>query len=86
MVRFRDAHALLYNAEYRWRIWLMMDLLLFADAGKVFSEADQWGVTDLNTSLGGGLRVSTSASTLMRFEVARSPEDVRFIVTFNAAF
>ena len=84
--RFRDVHALLYNAEYRWRVWIMMDLVLFADAGKTFAEADQWGVTDLETSLGGGLRVTTTQSTLMRFEVARSPEDVRFIVTFNAAF
>ncbi len=84
--RFRDLHALVYNAEYRWQIWHMADLVLFADAGKTFGRATDWGLTDLNTSVGGGLRIVTDRSTLVRLEVARSPEDVRFIVRFNSSF
>ena len=84
--QFRDLHALLYNVEYRWQIWLMADLLFFADAGKTFDDAATWGLTDLDTSVGGGLRITTNRSTLVRLEVARSPEDVRFIISFNSSF
>lgn len=84
--RFRDLHALMYNVEYRWQIWLMADLLLFADAGKTFDHAATWGLTDLETSVGGGLRIATNQATLVRLEVARSPEDVRFIIRFNSSF
>lgn len=84
--RFRDLHALVYNVEYRWQVWLMADLVLFADAGKTFDEATAWGLTNLQTSVGGGLRIATGRSTLVRLEVARSPEDVRFIVRFSSSF
>lgn len=84
--RFRDLHTLLYNVEYRWRIWLKADLLLFADAGKTFDNAREWGLTNLDSSVGGGLRITTEKFTLVRVEVARSPEDVRLIVSFSAAF
>lgn len=85
--RFRNLHALLFNIEYRWQVWLLADLVLFADAGKTFARARQWGLTNLRTSYGGGLRFVTGRSTLLRLEVARNPSSgTRVIIRFNSAF
>jgi outer membrane protein assembly factor BamA len=84
--RFRDLHATLTNLEYRWRVWILMDLVAFVDVGKTFSEADAWGFTDLDRSVGGGVRLASTRSTFVRLEVARSRENTRVILVFNAAF
>lgn len=69
--RFRGGtHALLYNLEYRYKVWHHMDVALFGDAGKVFDAIDQWGVADLRYSYGAELRFITPRTTLLRFGVA----------------
>jgi len=84
--RFRDLHALVYNIEYRWQIWLMVNLVVFADAGKTFGSVEEWGLTGLDTSVGGGLRIATDQAALLRLEAAHGPDGVRWIVTFSNAF
>ena len=84
--RFRDRHAVLFNAEYRWRVWHFADLALFGDAGKVFNDIESWGVTNLETSWGGGLRFATSDGLMLRFDVARSTDGTRFILGFSNPF
>jgi len=84
--RFRSRHAVLFNAEYRWRIWHFADLALFADAGKVFDDIGAWGFTNLDTSWGGGLRIVAPAGVMLRFDVARSTEGTNVILSFGNPF
>lgn len=84
--RFRDRGALLFNAEYRWRVWRLLDLALFADAGCVFHELDGWGVGELEVGYGGGLRVVSRTDLLFRLDLARSREGVHLHASFVAPF
>lgn len=84
--RFRGRHAVLFNAEYRWRIWHFADLALFADAGKVFDDIGTWGFTNLDTSWGGGLRIVAPAGVMLRFDVARSTDGTNVILSFSNPF
>ncbi|MFB6249988.1 MAG: BamA/TamA family outer membrane protein [Salinibacter sp.] len=69
--RFRGPHhALLYNLEYRYKVWHHMDAVLFGDAGKVFDRVEEWGFSNLRYSYGAGLRFVMPRTTLFRFGVA----------------
>ena len=84
--RFRGRHTLLFNAEYRWRVWHFADMVLFGDAGKAMDDAASWGFTNLQASWGGGLRVAAGTDILLRLEVARSHESTQLILGFSSAF
>jgi len=86
--RFRGArHALLYNLEYRYKVWHHLDMVLFGDAGKTFDEADRWGVTDLRYSYGAGIRFVTKRFTLARLGIAFDEDrDTRIVFEFNNVF
>lgn len=86
--RFRGPpHGLLYNLEYRYKVWHYADMVLFGDAGKVFEEVGEWGVTDLRYSYGVGLRFTTTRSTFFRIGVAFDEERTpRFILRFSNVF
>ena len=45
--RFRDNNALLMNAEYRWEVAPVLDMAIFADAGKVFPRPGEFKLTGL---------------------------------------
>ena len=70
--RFRDARNVLLNLEYRWEVWTYMDLAIFADAGKVFSDADEFGFDDLHAGYGFGIRTHSPNNTVFRID--RQPE------------
>lgn len=73
--RFHDRHMLAANVETRWALFRHVDAALFFDAGNVAPR-----VGDLNldrTSIGAGLRLHTSTSTLARFDVGHSAEGWR---------
>ena len=72
--RFRDARSLLVNLEYRWEVWTYLDFAVFSDAGKVFSERDDFDFRDLEASYGFGMRIHTPANTVFRIDLARSSE------------
>jgi hypothetical protein len=84
--RFRGERILLLQAEYRWEAAPAVELAAFVDAGNVFSHESEWTLDDLHTSYGLGLRFKTQAAVLLRFDVARSPEDTRFLVRFGHPF
>jgi hypothetical protein len=80
-------NALLYNVEYRYQIWHHMDMVFFADAGKLFDRLGQWGVTGLHYSYGVGLRYITPQSALMRFGVAfNENQAARLVLEFDNVF
>lgn len=86
--RFRGPnHALLYNLEYRYKVWHHADAVLFGDAGKVFDDAEAWGLTDLRYSYGAGVRFVTPRKTLLRVGVAfDEDQSAQLIVEFNNVF
>jgi hypothetical protein len=83
--RFRGEKLLLLQAEYRWEAAPALELVLFADAGRIGSEVSDL-TSDMHGSWGGGLRLKAVDTVLVRFDVARSPEDTRLFLRFSPSF
>jgi outer membrane protein assembly factor BamA len=82
--RFHDRHLLVVNGESRWALFSHVDAAAFVDAGNVAAR-----VGDLNLakiSYGGGLRVHTRTSTLVRLDVAHSREGWRVLFRLSDPF
>jgi hypothetical protein len=86
-LRFRDKHALLLQAEYRWEIFTAVDGALFYDAGKVASRVGDLNFKDLESDYGIGFRFGTANSVFLRIEAAFGSRDGKhFIFRFNNVF
>ncbi len=72
--RFRDRNLLLGSAEYRWDAAEFLQMVLFYDAGKVFSRTSEFGFSGLEKGFGGGVRLRTANGILLRLELAHSRE------------
>jgi hypothetical protein len=81
--RFRDRDAMLLTAQYRWYVQEYVDGVLFYEAGKVAPAFGDLDLTDLENSYGIGLYFHSARSTLLRLELARSREGLRFIFGFS---
>jgi hypothetical protein len=84
--RFRGEKLLLLQAEYRWEAWPALEFALFADAGRVYGEGEDFAIRDLETDYGIGVRLKTHLAVLARFDVAHSREDTRFLLRFGPSF
>lgn len=84
--RFTDRNMLSLTAEYRAEVWLAMDLALFVDAGKVFSDRADLDFNDLRTDYGFGLRLKTARSTFLRTDFAFGGEGLQIYFTFDNSF
>ena len=69
--RFRDRHAALLSAEYRWAVHEMVDIAGIYEAGTVSSTIRGLSARDLAQCAGGGIRVHTKTSDLVRVDLAR---------------
>jgi hypothetical protein len=86
-LRFRDNHALLLQAEYRWEIFTAVDGALFYDAGKVASRVEDLNLRDLESDYGFGFRFGSANGVFLRIEAAfGSSEGAHFIFRFNNVF
>lgn len=86
-LRFRDKHALLLQAEYRWEIFTAVDGALFYDTGKVASRVEDLNLRDLESDYGIGFRFGTANSVFLRVEAAFGSRDGKhFIFRFNNVF
>lgn len=83
--RFRDRHALLFTAEYRWYVQEYVEMAVFYDAGKVAARRRDLDFDNLKSDVGIGLRFHAPQTTVMRFEVARGTEGLRLIIAFSPA-
>ncbi|HEU4936828.1 MAG TPA: BamA/TamA family outer membrane protein [Vicinamibacterales bacterium] len=81
--RFRDRHSISWTAEYRWYAQEFLDVALFYDAGKTVPTRGALDFKGLHSSIGGGVRLHTSISTLLRLELAHSREGYRFLIGFS---
>jgi hypothetical protein len=85
--RFRDRHAMLLTAEWRWiPNRLGLDMALFADAGKVAPRFGDLDFSDLKTDYGIGIRFHAPAVTILRVELARGDEGWRTVFAAAAPF
>ena len=85
--RFRDTHALLLQAEYRWEIFTAMDGAIFYDAGKVASRVEDLTLRDLESNYGIGFRFGTRNGVFLRVEGAfGSSGGKHFIFRFGDVF
>jgi hypothetical protein len=85
--RFRDRHALLLQAEYRWEIFTAVDGAIFYDAGKVASRLEDLTLKDLESDYGVGFRFGTRNGVFLRVEGAfGSSGGKHFIFRFGHVF
>ena len=85
--RFRDRHALLASAEWRWIVSrLALDLALFGDTGMVAPRFDALTTSQFVSDFGIGLRFHAPARTPLRVEVAHGQEGLRVVFAASAAF
>ena len=84
--RFREPRNILINAEYRWEVWTYVDFTLFYDAGKVFSDFDQFNVDGLESAYGFGIRTHAPGGFLLRMDVASSSEGFKFHIGSGPSF
>ncbi len=81
--RFRDRHAMLLTAQYRWYVQEYLDGVLFYEAGKVEPSFGDLDFNNLEKSYGIGFHFHTPRTTLLRLDLARSREGFRFIFGFS---
>jgi hypothetical protein len=82
--RFRDRHALLLTAQYRWAVHKLVDLAGTYEAGKVAPRVSGLDFDDMAHSIAIGARVHTDKSGLIRTDIAYGREGVGFRIGFSA--
>ena len=85
--RFRDRHTALLSGELRWfPNRLGLDMALFADAGTLAPQRTGLRLDQMKTDYGIGIRFHTPTSTVLRLEVARGIEGLRFVFATSSPF
>ena len=67
--RFRDENAMFISAEYRFGVHEYVQLVGFADAGKVASRWQDINLRDLKKGYGVGVRAGTANRTFVRLDI-----------------
>ena len=87
--RYRDEHALILQAEYRWMFWKRFGFAAFASAAKVGGLDEPYLSNKNHFSGGGGARfqLSKSSTLNLRLDAAYSDDgNFNFYLTFGEAF
>lgn len=74
--RFRDRHAMLLAAQYRWAVHKFVDIAGTYEAGKVSPDLSGLNFRNVAQSIAIGLRAHTKKSGLLRMDVAYGREGV----------
>lgn len=74
--RFRDEGAIFFTAEYHYPVWDALDVMLFVDAGQVFSEFAEIGPENFHWSYGAGLYIYSNKGLAVRLELGITPEGI----------
>ena len=82
----RAERNLYVSAEYRWEVWTFVDFSLFFDAGKVFSDVDDFNFDKMHTGYGIGLRIHAPGGMAFRMDVANSTEGLKFHISGGPTF
>jgi len=84
--RFFDNNALFANVEYRWEVAPVLDVAIFADAGRVFHRPGEFKLTGLHEDAGFGLRFKTRDSVAFRIDTGFSREGFQLWFKFSPPF
>ena len=84
--RFKDYHSVNLTAEHRWHAFSMLDMALFADAGKVVPLKRDIDVSHLHYGGGIGFRWRLRSAIVSRIDFAVSSDGFQWIWTFNDIF
>jgi hypothetical protein len=85
--RFRDRHALLLQAEWRWIVNRAgLDMAIFYDMGKVARRRADLNLDGMKSNVGIGLRFHGPRVTPLRIELARGNEGLNLVFAAGAAF
>ena len=83
--RFCDDNSTMVNAEYRWDASPVLQMVAFADGGKVFNRWEQWNFHDIQTDVGFGLRIKARYKTVFSFDTGFSHEGFQIWFRMNNA-
>ena len=85
--RFRAPTFILFNGEYRWEAFSVLDLALFFDAGEVGERMEDIRMRDFKTGYGIGLRFNTNRAVFLRIDLGYgSSEGRQIFFKFGPAF
>jgi hypothetical protein len=84
--RFSDRDSLLLQAEWRIMANRFFDSAVFYDAGKVVARTSDLDLDHLKHDYGFGVRFHAPNATVLRVDVARSPEGTRLVFAASPAF
>jgi hypothetical protein len=84
--RFRDARNFLVSAEYRWEVHTYADFTFFFDAGKVFEDSSDFNLDGMHVGYGFGLRAHAPSGFVLRFDLGKSMEGLRFHISAGPSF
>ncbi len=78
--RFADNNAFMAALEHRWYVFSGLEMAAFVDAGKTSPEkGEATNFSNMNYSGGIGFRARIQDAIVLRFDIARSREGVRWI-------
>lgn len=72
--RFYGDNSTLASAEYRWQASPILQMVAFADGGKVFNRWEQWNFHNIESDVGFGLRFRGQSGTVLSFDTGFSHE------------
>jgi hypothetical protein len=75
--RFRSNDSVVFNLEYRQGFLEILDLIVFADAGRVAETTSDLGLTDLHGSAGVGGRIRLGERVLFGGDLGFGPEGIQ---------
>jgi len=84
--RFYDNQSIILNAEHRWHASSVLDMAIFADAGKVAPRLRDVDFSDWEWSAGIGFRFKLQGAYFMRIDFAAGREGFRWMWTFSDIF
>ena len=83
--RFSGDNSTIVNGEYRWNASPTMQVVAFADAGKVFNQWEQWNFHDLESNVGFGFRFKGRSGVALSFDTGFSHEGFQVWFRMNSA-
>jgi outer membrane protein assembly factor BamA len=72
--RFYGNNSVMLNAEYRWELSPIVDMVAFADGGKVFNRWEQWNLHALQSDVGFGFRFKERTRAVFSLDTGFSHE------------
>lgn len=83
--RFRDHGLVIFNAEYRYPVWDMIDGTIFLDAGRVFDDIGDFAFRNFKYSAGGGIHIVTQGAIRFRIQAAYGNEGANVLFSAGSA-